>query len=100
MVKKILQVNFKYKLTEEELLKRYDAAYDYFVKLEGLEWKIWLHNPATKTTGAIYLFKDEKSVKDYLNSDMVARIKANYFDVEMKVFDILPKYTNATRGPV
>lgn len=37
MAKKILQVNFKYKFTEDELLKRYDGAVDYFVKLEGLE---------------------------------------------------------------
>ncbi len=102
MAKKIVQINFKYNVSEDELLKLYDSRLDYFVKLEGLDWKIWIHDPATKTAGAIYLFKDEKSFKDYETSYIEPRLKKNpaLSDVEVKVFDIMTKYTKATRGPV
>jgi len=64
--------------------------------------KIWMHDPAKKTAGGIYLFRDEKSVNDYLNGKIVADLKKNSAlrDLDAKVFDIIPEFTKRTRGPV
>ena len=102
MAKKILQINFKYKPTAEEIHKAFEPAVQKFVDMKELEWKIWMIDPAKKTAGGIYLFKDEKSVNDYLNGVIVAGMKKNpaLSDLEMKVFDIIPDFTKSTRGPV
>ncbi len=102
MAKKMLQVNFKYKIKAEELLKSFEPFVPAFVDMKGLEWKIWIHDPVKKTAGGIYLFKDEKSVNDYLIGKIVAGLKANpaLSDLEAKVFDIIPDFTKRTRGPV
>ena len=102
MAKKILQINFKYKPTAEEIHKAFEPAVQKFVDMKELEWKIWMIDPAKKTAWGIYLFKDEKSVNDYLNGVIVAGMKKNpaLSDLEMKVFDIIPDFTKSTRGPV
>jgi hypothetical protein len=63
---------------------------------------VWLHDPAKKMAGGIYLFKDEKSVNGYLNGKIVADIMKNpaVSDIDARVFDILPEHTKVTRGPV
>lgn len=102
MAKKIVQMNFKYKVEDDELLKLYNGMANYFVELKGLEWKIWLHDPAKKMSGGIFLFKDEKSVNDFQNSYITPRLMKNpaVSDVDVKVFDILPELTKMTRGPI
>ena len=103
MVKKILQMNVKYHIPVEELVKYFEpiAKDEEYVSMEGLEWKIWLHNPANKTMGGIYLFKDEKFVNDYLNGKYVTGMKnySGFSDMDCKVWDI-SAFTKMTRGPV
>ena len=102
MVKKILQINFKYKPTAEEIHKAFEPAVQKLVDMKELEWKIWMIDPDKKTAGGIYLFKDEKSVNDYLKGEIVASLKKNpaLSDLEAKVFNIIPDFTKSTRGPV
>jgi hypothetical protein len=102
MAKKILQINFKFKPTAEEIHKAFEPLVQQFADMKELEWKIWMIDPAKKTAGGIYLFKDEKSVNNYLNGKIVASIKTNpaLSDLEAKVFDIIPDFTKRTRGPV
>jgi len=104
-MKKILQVNFKFKIPRPELEKallqvapRFGPSGD----VKGLLWKIWLVNEAEKSSAGIYLFKDEASVEAFLKGEIVAGLKSNpaVSDVEAKVFDILPEHTKITRGPV
>lgn len=102
MAKKILQINFKYKVTADELHKAFMDSAKTFVDMKQLEWKIWMHDPAKKMAGGLYLFKDEKSVNDFLNGEVFARVKKHpaLSDVDAKVFDIMPDLTKMTRGPV
>ncbi len=101
MAKKILQINFKYKITDEELVKAFEPTVPMFEGMKGLEWKIWLHDSKNKAAGGIYLFKDGRFVNDYLGSKFVADMMNNpaLSDIEAKVFDIIP-FTKRTRGPV
>ena len=69
---------------------------------KGLEWKVWLHDEATKSAGGIYLFQDEAAVQEYQNSEIVAGIMSNptLSDINVKVFDVLPEHSKITRGPI
>jgi hypothetical protein len=101
MVKKILQINMKYHIAADVLAKSFMEVAKPISEVKGLEWKVWLHDPVKKTAGGIYLFKDEKSVNDYLNGPIVAGIMKNkaLSDIDAKVFDILPEHSKVTRGP-
>jgi len=102
MAKKILQINMKYKIPADVLAKAFMELAKPISEVKGLEWKIWLHDPVKKMAGGIYLFKDEKSVNDYLNGKIVADIMKNpaVSDIDAKVFDVLPDHTKVTKGPI
>jgi hypothetical protein len=106
-VKKILQLNFKFKVTRPELEKHWLHSAPKFGptgEVKGLLWKIWLMNEAEKTAGGIYLFEDEASVEAYLKGPILAAASkcplCSAYDIEVKVFDILLEHTKITRGPV
>jgi len=104
-MKKILQINFKFKIPGSELEKAFLQVAPRFGPsgdVKGLLWKIWLVNEAEKSAGGIYLFEDDASVNAFLQGEIVAGLKSNpaLSNIEAKVFDILPKHTKITRGPV
>ncbi len=104
-MKKILQINFKFKISRSELEKallQVAARFGPSGDVKGLLWKIWLVNEAEKSSGGIYLFKDEASVEAFLKGEIVAQLKSHpaVSDIEAKVFDILPEHTKISRGPV
>jgi hypothetical protein len=103
-MKKILQVNFKFKMPRSELEKAFLQLAPRFGPggdVKGLLWKIWLMNESEKSAGGLYLFKDDASVEAYLKGEIVAGLKSNpaISNIEAKVFDILPEHTKITRGP-
>ncbi len=102
MAKKILQINLKYHIPAETLLKAFMEVAKPLSEVKGLEWKVWIHNSEEKTAGGIYLFKDEKSVKDYLKSKIVSDLAKNpaLSNIDAKVFDILPEHSRITRAPI
>jgi len=101
-MKKILQINLKFKVTKPELEKAFLEIAQSVADVKGLLWKVWLVNEAEKSAGGIYLFEDDASVKAYLKGEIVAGIMKHpaLSDIEAKVFDIIPKHTKITRGPV
>jgi hypothetical protein len=103
-MKKILEVNFRFKTRPElnqALLKAGLTPQVYANDVKGLEWRIALFNEAEKSAGGIYLFKDEASVEAYLNGELHAKMKSlsAVSDIEAKVFDIIPEATKICRGP-
>jgi len=104
-MKKIVQINFKFKIPRSDLEKAFLQMAPRFGPsgdVKGLLWKIWLINEAEKSAGGIYLFNDDASVKAFLQGEIMAGLKNNpaVSDIEAKVFDILPEHTKITRGPV
>jgi hypothetical protein len=102
MAKKILQINMKYKVPADVLSKAFMEVAKPISEVKGLEWKVWLHDPVKKMAGGIYLFKDEKSVNDYLNGKIVADIMKNpaLSDIDAHVFDILSEHSKVCRAPI
>lgn len=101
-MKKILQINCKFKVPRAALEKAFLDVAQPIAKVKGLLWKVWLMNEVEKSAGGIYLFEDEASTTAYLNGDIVAGIMKHpaLSDIDAKVFDILPEHTTITRGPI
>ena len=101
-MKKLVQINLKYKVTRPELEKAFLEIAQPVADIKGLMWKIWIINEAEKSAGGIYLFKDDASVQAFHEGKIVAAIMKHpaLSNIEAKVFDILPKHTKITRGPV
>jgi hypothetical protein len=104
-MKKILQINFKFKIKRSEIEQTFLKMAPMFGPtgtVKGLLWKIWLMNEAEKSAGGIYLFKDDASLQAYLKGEIVTGMKSNpaLSDVELRVSDIIPECTKITLGPV
>ena len=103
-MKKILQINFKFKTPRPELEKHFLEHAPMIGKVKGLLWKIWLMNEAEKSAGGIYLFEDDASVQAYVNGEISVAFRkcpiCSAYDIEAKVWDMLPEHTKITRGPV
>ena len=101
-MKKILQINFKFKVPRSELEKALLQRAKLIANVKGLLWKIYSVNESQKSAAGIYLFKDDASVEAFLKGEIAAGLKSNpaLSDIEVKVFGILPEHTKITRGPV
>jgi hypothetical protein len=99
---KILQINMDYLTDVETLSDAFMGLAQPIADVAGLKWKVWLHNPEEKTCGGIYLFKDDASVKGYLDSEIVAGLGTSPMvtNVSVKVFDVMPDHSKVTRAPL
>ena len=98
----VLQINFNLNVPVAEYQKLADSVDEAFLDVPGLEWKIWLLNPAAQEAGGIYLFDSQASLDAYLNGPLVAQLRGltAIRNVSMKQFEVMPEITAVTRGPV
>jgi hypothetical protein len=102
MAKKILQINFKFNGTADEMLKAFLPAAQPIADLPGFKWKVWGWNDDAHEVAGEYLFENDSSVEAYLGGPIVEQIKAHpaISEISAKVFDVLEEPTAITRGPV
>ena len=100
MSEKVLQVNFKYSLPTEELIKATSESADAIASKPGLRWKIWCHNDETHEAGGLYLFADEASADAYTEWVTEQLKGMPVSDITVRKFDINEDATAITRGPV
>ena len=102
MPKKILELTFGYTIPAEELAKEFLKLAPTWAKIDGLVWKIWVHDGEEKTAGGRYLFDSEKSLQKYLDGELYGGLFKHpaVKDIRTEVYDILPEQTKITRGPV
>jgi len=102
MGKKILEINIKYDVPEDQLLTILPEKAQQFAAVDGLEWKVWIVNPEKKVFGGIYLFKDDASLTAYMESDLFKSLDKHpaFSDMKAKHFDVLPEFSKITRGPI
>ena len=84
MSKKILQLNFKFSVSSTEYEQAVSPLAEDFAAVPGLIWKVWLMNEAESEAGGIYLFKDESTLKAYLEGPHYPEPHKWYAEVEMK----------------
>jgi hypothetical protein len=71
-----------------------------FLQVPGLLSKTWLADEARHTYGGIYLFQDEASRQQYLESDIVRDMQANplFAEVSVRTFGTVEAATAITGG--
>ena len=102
MPKKILELTFGYKIPVEELAKAFLELAPTWAAINGLDWKIWIHNGEEKKAGGRYLFDSEESLKDYLDGELYAGLFKHpaLENIRTEVYDVLPEHSKITRGPI
>jgi hypothetical protein len=98
----IVQINFVYALTEEELRESAAELVDTMNRQDGLLWKIWLIDDASKTTGGIYCFASRAQADAYANGAVVRHLQEQppFADMTVRVFDVMQPHSDRTRAPV
>ncbi len=96
----IVQINFPYSESQADLEKHSIEAAPRFSGVEGLQWKIWLVDEATKTAGGIYLFDNRAHADAYASGPLVERLKSARVGVTVKVFDTINTAGAMTNAPV
>ncbi|PSN20844.1 hypothetical protein C7271_00175 [filamentous cyanobacterium CCP5] len=98
----ILQINLTYACPQAELEAAFAKAVGAIAAFPGLLWKIWIINDNAKTAGGLYCFEAETALKAYVNSPIIAALKANPLvrDVQMQPFAAIAALTAQTRGPL
>ncbi|MEN8172770.1 MAG: YdhR family protein, partial [Chloroflexota bacterium] len=69
-----LQVNFKFNMPPAEFEGAASTLANQFAAVPGLTWKVWFINESESEAGGIYYFKDEASLKIYLDSELAAGV--------------------------
>lgn len=102
MSKTILQINFKFEMSQEEYLEMARSVAEPIVQFRGCLWKIWLLNEAEQEAGGIYLFENAKAVQAYLDSPIVAKMASHprLSRISLKTFASIDELTEFMRGPV
>ena len=85
----ILQVDFPHDgIFGEEFSKAFvDLAND-ITREDGLLWKIWTENEATKEAGGIYLFSNETDAKRYLDKHTKRLESFGYKNIRARIFGV------------
>jgi hypothetical protein len=102
MPQKILVTNYNYSVTGEEYKNMTTQLAQAFADVPGCLWKIWLVDEEKKEAGAIYLFKDEDSLRNFKSSPLVASVLSHpaLSNFDLKERDILSEVSEITRAPL
>lgn len=98
----MLVVHFAINCLPADYVQAMQPLVDEISNAQGLRWKIWLLNEAQCTAGGLYLWDDEPSVRAFLGSPLIDRLRhhPSVSDFRVMPFDILEAETRTTHGPV
>ncbi|TMI63700.1 MAG: hypothetical protein E6H07_13080 [Bacteroidetes bacterium] len=102
MSQKMLVTNYTYNVSQEEFEKMAKELAQAFAEVPGCLWKIWLINDESKEAGAVYLFKDAKSLQTFTSSPLVASVLSHpaLSNFDLKERDILTEVSEVTHAPL
>lgn len=96
----VMIARFNYDLAEAEFQGSVKELAPAFANIPGCFEKTWLHDAAAHSSGGIYKFRDERSVREYVASDLWAAVKSNphFSNLEVTVIGTLEEATAVTHG--
>lgn len=74
----VFLVRFKSRLSYDELFKRGRERMPKYRAIPGLLQKYYVHDPATNEFGGFYVWDSQKSLDEFLNSDLRKTIASTY----------------------
>jgi hypothetical protein len=72
-----VHVDIDLNVSTDEWLRHCARVVDMILSVPGLEWKLWVANPAARSAGGIYLFRDEASAAAYVSGPVIAALRRN-----------------------
>jgi rhodanese-related sulfurtransferase len=103
MSQKILHINSRLTVSAEEFAQDNGAeSAQVLVDVPGLLWKIGYISHDQKEAGGFYLFKDEATLRAYVEGPIVAEL-ADYplwTDMTVRELDILVDFSKVMRAPI
>jgi hypothetical protein len=102
MSQKILQINFKFHVSQTDYETAVTPLAEPVAAVPGLIWKVWLMNAAEQESGGIHLFENSQALEAYLSSDLVAGFASNpaLSDFSVKQFEVMAGVSEITRAPM
>ncbi len=102
MAKQILQINFNFSGSANDLGKEFAPFAEPIARVPGLLWKVWLMDEARKESGGIYLFEDPASAQRYLEGEIISAVKQHpkLSNISAKTFGIIEPFSRVTRAPI
>jgi hypothetical protein len=102
MSQKMLVTNYNYNVSLNEYEQMTSQLGQAFAEVPGCLWKIWLVDDTKKEAGAVYLFKDEQSLKAFKESPLVASVLSHpaLSNFDLKERDILEEVSKVTKAPL
>ena len=100
-MKYILQVDFPHDgIFDEAMSEAFaDLAKD-IAQEEGLIWKIWTENEASKEAGGIYLFDNQEDAQRYLKKHTERLNSFGYTDIRAKIFAVNEALSRLSKASV
>ena len=89
-------------LADADYRQHAQALAPQFLQVPGLVSKTWLADEANNTYGGIYFFQDAASLQGYLDSGVVAGMKANpaFIELSLRPFGTVESAAASTAGPL
>jgi hypothetical protein len=102
MGQKILVTNYTYNVSPGEFEKMANDLGPAFAEVPGCIWKIWLIDREKKEAGAVYLFRDDKSLQEFKASPLVASVLSHpaLSNFDLKEREILQDVSEVTFAPL
>lgn len=102
MAQKVLITKFTYNGSREEYENMASQVAQAFTEVPGCNWKLWIIDEAKSEAGAVYLFKDDESLKQFLDSPLVASVLSNpaLGNFELRQTDVLNELSEITHAPI
>jgi hypothetical protein len=95
----MLQVNFKYGIPKDELLKALTPQVEPYAGVAGLKWKIWLINEEESEAAGHYLFENESTLQAFLGGPLAPKLEQSS-ESSVKQFEVIDEFSKITRGPI
>src|SRR5438552_4177796 len=102
MSQKVLQVNFNFSISAEDLARAFTSVAPTVAETPGLRWKLFLINTAASECAGHVLFDDEASAQGYLAGPIIGGVKTNpvFTNLSIKLFDVMEAPSLITRAPI
>lgn len=102
MTTRVLQVNFSFSCTPEELGRDLAPLVDSVSRAPGMVWKVWLIDAEARRGGGIHLFERNEDMQAYVQGDIIAGLQRHpaISQIDMQQFDVLEDFSRMTRAPL
>ena len=98
----VLQISFRYDMDAERFAQENGPEIAAVVAdVDGLRWKLWLHDPDARECVGVYHFADRGAAQAYLDGPLMTgfRQAPGYHDITPRIYEVLEENSRITRAP-